>query len=176
MCFPYRLSREVSHLLIRLRGYSIRRHSIESSIFVQRNHGIICGCVRQTGKRGTFGVSGEKIAAGSHRAPPGWEGLYQRVSGCSPHDYDHLPASSVEKCGPRVRTVVLMKHDMVVRTAGTEPANRFRLIVFPTDQNTTGVWLQLDAVRQVPQSPSNLPHESQFPWSRRRMRLEHGCK
>jgi hypothetical protein len=72
------------------------------------------------------------------------------------------------------RTIVIMKHNMVVRAAGAEGAKGFRLIVFPTEQNAPGVGLQVDAVRQVSQSPSNLTYEFHFCWSSRRMCLENG--
>jgi hypothetical protein len=67
MRVPHRLWREVSHLLIRLRGYSMRRHSIKSSIFVQRNHGIIGGCVGQTGKEAHSVCLASKLLAAATR-------------------------------------------------------------------------------------------------------------
>jgi hypothetical protein len=55
-----------------------------------------------------------------------------------------------------------MKHNMIVWAIRAEHATMFRLIVFLTDQNAPGVWLQLDAVWQISQSPFNLTDELDF--------------
>jgi hypothetical protein len=92
--FPNSLLGEVLHPLIRPRRYSIRRHSIKSSIFVQRNHGIICRCVRQTGKEAhSVCLASELLAAAT------WHHVVRKrctkeVSVVRWMINDHLPALS----------------------------------------------------------------------------------
>jgi hypothetical protein len=80
----------------------------------------------------------------------------------------------VEKRRLGTCTIAFMQHNMVVRAARPERAKCLRLVIFPADQNTPGVWLQLDAVRQVSQSQSNLTHELYLCRPRFRMCFEHG--
>jgi hypothetical protein len=82
------------HPLIRPRRYSNRRHSVKSSIFVQRNHGIICRCGRQTGKEAHSVCLASELLAGATWHHFAGEGCARGSAVVPWMINDHLPALS----------------------------------------------------------------------------------
>jgi hypothetical protein len=72
---------------------------------------------------GTFGVSVERTAGDSDRAPRRFRGLYQRLRSCSLDDWWPLACFIVERYRPNRSILIIIMHNMAVILLGPSVQN-----------------------------------------------------